>query len=206
MGRGGRRVTLVLGPGDRPARGGAAATASTWSSSARRRCRALARRCRREVARGCSPTCCSAPATITPASPPGRSCGSGALPRRSSPRCRTRSAAATTARWSIVGASRAGWRCTARFLDHLVAMTPATAAEAARATRHGGAGRAPSPTRRRCPAPTAPLPPLPDRAASSSASAGWCAQKRWDRLIAAMPALPGAPRRHPGRRAGARAP
>lgn len=76
-----------------------------------------------------------------------------------------------------------------RFLDHLVAMTPATAAQAARATRmelrtsvipnppavHDGTA--------------AVAPPLP--AGRIVLGVGRLApQKRWDRLVAAVPALP----------------
>lgn len=74
------------------------------------------------------------------------------------------------------------------FLDHLVAMTPATAAVAAQAM--GMAGRIS----------VIPNPPAPrlDAAASLAMPAGrhvlgvgrLVPQKRWDRLIAAMPALP----------------
>lgn len=74
-----------------------------------------------------------------------------------------------------------------RFLDHLVAMTPATAAQAARATR----------MERRTS--VVPNPPPPHVAtASTTLPAGrvilgvgrLAPQKRWDRLIAALPALP----------------
>ncbi len=75
-----------------------------------------------------------------------------------------------------------------RFLDHLVAMTPATAAQAARAT--GMQGRTS----------VIPNPPAPrgHDGAASPLPAGrvilgvgrLVAQKRWDRLIAATPALP----------------
>lgn len=72
-----------------------------------------------------------------------------------------------------------------RFLDHLVAMTPATADEAARAT--GMTGRTsviPNPPS----SPTgAPLPPLPDRFILGVGRLE--PQKRWDRLIAALPRL-----------------
>lgn len=74
------------------------------------------------------------------------------------------------------------------FLDHLVAMTPATAAEAARAT--GMAGRVsviPNPPARSHP--DAALPPLP--AGRFILGVGRLTrQKRWDRLVAALPALP----------------
>jgi glycosyltransferase involved in cell wall biosynthesis len=76
------------------------------------------------------------------------------------------------------------------FLDHLVAMTPATAAQAARATRM---------ERRTSVIPNPP--PLPPRIATPAPvlPAGRVVlgvgrlvpQKRWDRLIAALPALPG---------------
>lgn len=76
-----------------------------------------------------------------------------------------------------------------RFLDHLVAMTPATAIEAARAT--GMTGRVSV-----IPNPPAPrldtvAPPLPDR---FILGVGRLApQKRWDRLIAALPSLENVP-------------
>ncbi len=75
-----------------------------------------------------------------------------------------------------------------RFLDHLVAMSPATAVEAARATGMiGRVGVIPNPPPR---ARDAPLPPLP--AGRFILGVGRLApQKRWDRLIAALPALPG---------------
>ena len=78
-----------------------------------------------------------------------------------------------------------------RFLDHLVAMTPATAAAAATGT--GMTGRTsviPNPPPTRQPAkPPAPLPPAPFILGVGRLAA----QKRWDRLITAMPALPGVP-------------
>ena len=75
-----------------------------------------------------------------------------------------------------------------RFLDHLVAMTPATAAVAARAMRM---------ERRTSVIPNPPAPPAPG-APGIALPAGrivlgvgrLVAQKRWDRLIAAVPALP----------------
>lgn len=74
-----------------------------------------------------------------------------------------------------------------RFLDHLVAMTPATATAAAQAM--GMTGRAsiiPNPP----PAPgDAPLPPLPERFILGVGRLA--AQKRWDRLVAALPTLLG---------------
>lgn len=76
-----------------------------------------------------------------------------------------------------------------RFLDHLVAMTPVTAIEAALATgMEGRVSVIPNP-----PAPSlgTPLPPLPDR---FILSVGRLApQKRWDRLIAALPSLDDVP-------------
>jgi glycosyltransferase involved in cell wall biosynthesis len=78
-----------------------------------------------------------------------------------------------------------------RILDHLVAMSPATASEAARAT--GMVGRT---------SVIANPPPLPVAGAASPSlppspfilGVGRLArQKRWDRLVAAMPALPGVP-------------
>lgn len=75
-----------------------------------------------------------------------------------------------------------------RFLDHLVAMTPATAAEAGRLTRmQDRTSVIPNP-----PAPPvtgAPLPPLPGGRFVLGVGR-LVAQKRWDRLIAALPALP----------------
>ena len=78
-----------------------------------------------------------------------------------------------------------------RFLDHLVAMTPATATEAAQAT--GMVGRTgaipnPPPLRRA----DAALPPLPPGKLILGVGR-LVAQKRWDRLIATLPALPGVP-------------
>ena len=71
----------------------------------------------------------------------------------------------------------------ARFLDHLVAMTPATAAEAAAATRmHGRVSVIPNP-----PAPSGPAAPdlpLPPRFILGVGRLE--PQKRWDRLIAAL--------------------
>ena len=87
-------------------------------------------------------------------------------------------------------AHRAWLRTHGRFLDHLVAMTPATAREAARAT--GMAGRVsviPNP-----PAPSLPGAPLPALPARFVLGVGRLApQKRWDRLVAAMAGLPGVP-------------
>lgn len=75
-----------------------------------------------------------------------------------------------------------------RFLDHLVAMTPALAEEAGRATRMAGRvsviPNPPSASK----AGTA-LPPLPDRFVLGVGRL--VPQKRWDRLVAALPALPG---------------
>lgn len=74
-----------------------------------------------------------------------------------------------------------------RFLDHLVAMTPATAAEAGRATRmEGRASAIPNPP----PSPVLgarppPLPPAPFILGVGRL----VPQKRWDRLVAMMPAL-----------------
>lgn len=76
-----------------------------------------------------------------------------------------------------------------RFLDHLVAMSPATAAEAARAT--GMTGRVsviPNPP----PSVRADAGPLPLPVVPFILGVGRLApQKRWDRLIATLPALPG---------------
>ena len=71
------------------------------------------------------------------------------------------------------------------FLDHLVAMTPATADEAARATRMiGRTSVIPNP-------PAVPIPgALPDLPARFILGVGRLEpQKRWDRLIAALPKL-----------------
>jgi glycosyltransferase involved in cell wall biosynthesis len=71
------------------------------------------------------------------------------------------------------------------FLDHLVAMTPATARDAAAATRMiGRTSVIPNP-----PATSIPgrMPPLPDRFILGVGRLE--PQKRWDRLIAALPAL-----------------
>lgn len=75
-----------------------------------------------------------------------------------------------------------------RFLDHLVAMTPATAAEAARAT---GMARRVSviPNPPPPPRPGGSLPPLPARFVLGVGRLA--PQKRWDRLLAVMPHLPG---------------
>lgn len=74
-----------------------------------------------------------------------------------------------------------------RFLDALVAMTPATAAEAARATRMGARVTViPNPPAR--PLPGAAMPPLP--AARYVLGVGRLEpQKRWDRLLAVLPRL-----------------
>ena len=71
------------------------------------------------------------------------------------------------------------------FLDHLVAMTPATADEAARATRMvGRTSIIPNP-------PAVPIPgEMPDLPARYILGVGRLEpQKRWDRLIAALPLL-----------------
>lgn len=81
---------------------------------------------------------------------------------------------------------RAWLRGHGRFLDHLVAMTPATAAAAERAT--GMTGRVsviPNPPPR--PGAGGPPPPLPDRFVLGVGRLA--PQKRWDRLIAALPHL-----------------
>lgn len=82
---------------------------------------------------------------------------------------------------------RAWLRLHGRFLAHLVAMTPATAVEAARAT--GMVGRTSAiPNPRPVLSPDGAPPPLPD--APFVLGVGRLAvQKRWDRLIDAMPAL-----------------
>ena len=92
----------------------------------------------------------------------------------------------------LAGGGQAAWlRLHGRFLDHLVAMTPATAAEAARAT--GMAGRTSTipnpPAPRNADATPPPLPPAPFILGVGRLAP----QKRWDRLVAAMPALPGVP-------------
>ncbi|MCP3734168.1 glycosyltransferase [Sphingomonas sp. RP10(2022)] len=74
-----------------------------------------------------------------------------------------------------------------RFLDHLVAMTPATAAQAARLTRmERRTSVIPNPPAAPLAATPAPLPP--GRVVLGVGRL--VAQKRWDRLIAALPALP----------------
>ena len=74
-----------------------------------------------------------------------------------------------------------------RFLDHLVAMTPATAAEAAAAT--GMAGRVSAiPNPPPVPVPGAPLPSLPSGRFVLGVGR-LVPQKRWDRLVAALPAI-----------------
>lgn len=89
----------------------------------------------------------------------------------------------------LVGTAHAAWlACHGRFLDQLVAMTPATAETAARMLRMAGrVSVIPNP------------PPIPiDGAAPVALPAGrvvlgvgrLVAQKRWDRLVAALPALP----------------
>ncbi|WP_425230931.1 glycosyltransferase [Sphingomonas sp.] len=88
----------------------------------------------------------------------------------------------------MVDAGHRVWlRLHGRFLDWLVAMTPATATEAAAATRMAGRTSViPNPP----PVPLgAPPPPLPPGrfVLGVGRLAG---QKRWDRLIAAMPLLP----------------
>ncbi|MDB5694494.1 MAG: glycosyltransferase [Sphingomonas bacterium] len=93
---------------------------------------------------------------------------------------------------AVLDAAHRAWlRLHARFFDHLVAMTPATAAEAARAT--GMTGRTsviPNPPPMQ--ALHAERLPLPD--GPFILGVGRLArQKRWDRLIAAMPALAGVP-------------
>ena len=93
---------------------------------------------------------------------------------------------------AVLDAGHRAWlRLHGQFLDHLVAMTPATAAEAARAT--GMAGRTSAiPNPPPVPGDDAVLPALP--ALPFVLGLGRLArQKRWDRLIAAMPALPGVP-------------
>lgn len=93
---------------------------------------------------------------------------------------------------AILDTGHRGWlRLHGYFLDHLVAMTPVTAAVAARATGMIGRTSAiPNPPPKRLPG--AVLPPFP--AAPFVLGVGRLAQqKRWDRLIAAMPALPGVP-------------
>ena len=87
----------------------------------------------------------------------------------------------------LLDAGHRVWLAThGRFLDHLVAMTPATAAAAAMAT--GMTGRTsvvPNPPPARQPAAPIPLPPAPFILGVGRLAP----QKRWDRLIAAMPAL-----------------
>ena len=85
---------------------------------------------------------------------------------------------------------RAWLRLHGGFLDHLVAMTPATAAEAARATGMTGRTSAiPNPPPARGSGALPPLPPAPFILGVGRLMP----QKRWERLIAALPALPGIP-------------
>ncbi len=89
----------------------------------------------------------------------------------------------------IVDAGHRAWlRLHGRFLDHLVAMTPATATVAARAM--GMAGRTSV-------IPNPPAPRVPDAAPVALPAGRYILgvgrlvlQKRWDRLIDALPALP----------------
>lgn len=86
---------------------------------------------------------------------------------------------------------RAWLRLHGQFLDHLVAMTPATAAEAARATgmvERVSAIPNPPPT----PLSGAALPSLPDVPFILGVGR-LVRQKRWDRLVDAMPVLLGVP-------------
>ncbi len=84
----------------------------------------------------------------------------------------------------------AGWLAGhGRFLDHLVAMTPATAADAARMLRMTG---------RISVIPNPPAVPIADATTAPALPPRYILgvgrlepQKRWDRLIAAMPALTG---------------
>lgn len=85
---------------------------------------------------------------------------------------------------------RAWLRLHGRFLDRLVAMTPVTAAEAARATGMIGRTSAiPNPPPVRVTDEPPPLPPAPFILGVGRL----VRQKRWDRLIAALPALPDVP-------------
>ena len=78
-----------------------------------------------------------------------------------------------------------GWH--GRFLDHLVGMTPATAVEAAAAT--GMIGRVSAiPNPPAMPLPDAVRPPLPGGRFVLGVGR-LVRQKRWDRLVAALPAL-----------------
>ncbi|MCU6454596.1 glycosyltransferase [Sphingomonas sp. A2-49] len=89
----------------------------------------------------------------------------------------------------IVAAAHRIWLAQhGRFLDHLVAMTPATAARAASVMRmEGRTSVIPNP-----PAPRQAAPALPASAQRTILGVGRLVpQKRWDRLIAAVPALPG---------------
>jgi glycosyltransferase involved in cell wall biosynthesis len=89
---------------------------------------------------------------------------------------------------AFAAANRAWLAQHRRFLDHLVAMTPATATAAAAALHMAGRTSViPNPPARAIPG--APPPPLP--AGRVILGVGRLApQKRWDRLIAALPALP----------------
>ncbi len=77
-----------------------------------------------------------------------------------------------------------------RFLDHLVAMTPATAAQAARLTgMQRRTSVIPNPPAPRIVDPTAPAIPLPPGRVVLGVGR-LVPQKRWDRLIAALPLMP----------------
>lgn len=88
----------------------------------------------------------------------------------------------------FAAANRAWLARHGRFLDHLVAMTPATAREAAAALAMAGRTSViPNPPAHAITG--APTPPLPEGRFVLGVGR-LVAQKRWDRLIAALPALP----------------
>ncbi len=89
---------------------------------------------------------------------------------------------------AVMRAVHAGWLAVhGGFLDHLVAMTPATAADAARALRMKGRFSViPNPPALATGGATPGLPPRYILGVGRLAP-----QKRWDRLVAAMPALAG---------------
>ena len=89
--------------------------------------------------------------------------------------------------WLVDRGHRAWLALHGRFLDHLVAMTPATAAAAAPATRMIGRTSAiPNPPP--VPIGDAAMPPLPPGPFLLGVGR-LVPQKRWDRLVAALPAL-----------------
>ncbi|ONF96453.1 glycosyltransferase [Sphingomonas jeddahensis] len=88
----------------------------------------------------------------------------------------------------LIGAAHAAWlRTHPRFLDRVVAMTPASATATARAMRLPLADVTVIPNPPARPIPDAPTLPLPPRYILGVGRLA--AQKRWDRLVAAMPRL-----------------